>query len=160
MYDLNLKALKSVIYTAEACQLNSRWLTRKNGSSIAAATSPVEKHITKSKNPSPRTVLDELEGESNTTEDDTFSFEDSSISQSPPLAPKFKSLSNPRKRMSPGRIFTSFFSSPLRKRNGSLPTKEKQQPLLKCFSYKEISNATNNFHPGNNFKKIKNNPPC
>ncbi|KDO62429.1 hypothetical protein CISIN_1g008650mg [Citrus sinensis] len=104
---------------------------------------------TKSENPSPRTVLDELEGESNTTEDDTFSVEDSSISQSPPQAPKTKGLSNTRMRMSPGKFFTSILSSPLRKRNGSLSNKEKHQPLLTCFSYEEISSATNNFHSEN-----------
>ncbi|KAL9442469.1 hypothetical protein AB3S75_020892 [Citrus x aurantiifolia] len=134
----------------ETCQLSSRWLNKSNDSGRVA--SPVEKHIfgeTKSENPSPRTVLDELEGESNTTEDDTFSVEDSSISQSPPQAPKTKGLSNTRMRMSPGKFFTSILSSPLRKRNGSLSNKEKHQPLLTCFSYEEISSATNNFHSEN-----------
>lgn len=144
-----------MIYTAETCQLSSRWLNKSNDSGRVA--SPVEKHIfgeTKSENPSPRTVLDELEGESNTTEDDTFSVEDSSISQSPPQAPKPKGLSNTRMRMSPGKFFTSILSSPLRKRNGSLSNKEKHQPLLTCFSYEEISSATNNFHSGNKETKF------
>ncbi|KAH9806055.1 putative receptor-like serine/threonine-protein kinase [Citrus sinensis] len=129
---------------------SNKWLNKSNDSGRVA--SPVEKHIfgeTKSENPSPRTVLDELEGESNTTEDDTFSVEDSSISQSPPQAPKTKGLSNTRMRMSPGKFFTSILSSPLRKRNGSLSNKEKHQPLLTCFSYEEISSATNNFHSEN-----------
>lgn len=137
-----------MIHIAETGQLSSRWLNN-----TGRVASPVEKHIfqeTKSENPSPRTVLDELEGESNTTEDDTFSFEDSSISQSPPQASKSKGLSVTRKRMSPGKFLTSIFSSPLRKSNGSLSSKEKHQPLLTCFSYEEISNATNNFHSGNN----------
>jgi hypothetical protein len=34
------------------------------------------------------------------------------------------------------------------KRKGSLSDKGRQQPLLKCFSYEEISNATNNFRSG------------
>jgi hypothetical protein len=36
----------------------------------------------------------------------------------------------------------------MRKRNRIFLNKEKQQPLLKCFTFEEIANATNNFHPG------------
>lgn len=127
----------------------------KNSNS-GKATSLGKNHIvlekTRSKYPSPRTVFDQLEEESNSTEDDLFSVEDSSIiSQSPPQqTPKFKGHFNKSKRsMSPYRLITSFLSPPLRKRNASFSNKEKHQPLLKCFSYKEISNATNNFHSGN-----------
>lgn len=132
-------------------KLSSRWLSRNNHSGRTA--SPVENHITlkpKRPNPSPRTVLDELETESHSTEDDTFSSGDSSTTESPPLPPKFKGLSKTRKQMSAYKIISSFFTSPLRKRNGSFSNKEKQQPLLKCFSYEEIANATNNFHAGKN----------
>ncbi|KAK2646561.1 hypothetical protein Ddye_021756 [Dipteronia dyeriana] len=140
----------------ETCRLSSRWLN-KNGESGRTA-SPVRKHSilkTMIKNASPRTVLDELEGESNSTEDDTFSFEDSSIttqSQSPPPMPpnKFKNQSNKSKKgMSPGRFITSLFTSPMRKGHTNVTNKEKPQPLLKCFSYEEISKATRNFHSDN-----------
>ncbi|KAL5773101.1 hypothetical protein ACOSP7_012717 [Xanthoceras sorbifolium] len=138
----------------ETCRLSSRWVN-KNGHSGRTA-SPVRKHSvleTKTKIASPRTVLDELEGESNSTEDDTLSFEDSSITTQspPPMRPnKFKGQSNRSwKGMSPGRFITSLFSSPMSRRNRTFSNKEKPQPLLKCFSYEEISNATNTFHSDN-----------
>ncbi|KAJ0030076.1 hypothetical protein Pint_14217 [Pistacia integerrima] len=139
--------------SAETHQLDSKWLSKNTDGE--KDTSPVQNHIvlekTRSKNPSPRTVFDQLEEESNSTEDDTFSFEDSSIiSQSPLQTPKFKGRFNKGERtMSPYRLITSFLSSPLSRRNRSLSNKEKHQPLLKCFSYEEISNATNNFHSDN-----------
>ncbi|KAM1329201.1 hypothetical protein ACFX15_012824 [Malus domestica] len=106
---------------------------------------------TRNKNPSPRTVLCEFEAESQSTEDDTSSNADSTVTASPSLAsPNFNSQITLRKQgLSPCRIITSFLGSPFRKRNGSLSKNELQLPLLKCFSYKEIVNSTNNFHPDN-----------
>ncbi|XWS70913.1 hypothetical protein CRYUN_Cryun03dG0091300 [Craigia yunnanensis] len=95
------------------------------------------------------TVLDALEGESNSTEDNSSSFGDSTMSGSPPQAPKFKGQSCIKKQMSPYKFISSFFSSPLRKRKAGLSNTGKEQPLMKCFSYEEISNATNNFHSDN-----------
>ena len=100
--------------------------------------------------PSPRTVLDAVEGESISTEDDSSRFGGSTMSGSPPQAPKFKGQSCIKKQMSPYKFISSFFSSPLRKRKVGLSNTGKEQPLMKCFSYEEISNATNNFHSGKN----------
>ncbi|KAF5749452.1 receptor-like serine/threonine-protein kinase [Tripterygium wilfordii] len=124
--------------------------THRSNSRIhsSRSASPVEKHVfseTKRKNTSPRTVLDEIEGESQSTEEETCSFGDSTITytESPPLAPKIN------KQISPYKLVYSFLKSPLRKINRSLSKKDKHQPFLKCFSYDEISNATNNFEPEN-----------
>jgi hypothetical protein len=89
----------------------------------------------------PRTIDDEVGGESQSTEDDSCSSGDTSITEFPPLASKT------RKQPSPCRFIASFFGSPM-KRKGSSSHEGRQQPLLKCFRYEEISNATNNFHPG------------
>lgn len=105
---------------------------------------------------SPRTVLDELEGGSNSTEDDCFSTGDSAYST---VSESTQGRTNSKKQMFPTKLITSFFSSPLRKRKGSSrctakPQEQQQyhhQPLLKCFSNEEISDATDNFHPGNTF---------
>ena len=113
----------------------------------------VQKLVTSESNrekPAPKAVLDGSEVESHSTED-SFSFGDSSFTESPP-ASKLKGQSSFRKQLSPIKIISSFFLSPFdlsgRKRNEGLSDKEKHQPLLRCFSYDEISKATNNFHPG------------
>uniref|UniRef100_A0A2P2K515 Uncharacterized protein MANES_06G028500 n=1 Tax=Rhizophora mucronata TaxID=61149 RepID=A0A2P2K515_RHIMU len=138
----------------ESHQSSSRWLNKITNSNShgGRADSPVEIRIeskTKSQNPSPRTVFDELEGESNRTEDDTFSLGDSSMASSPPLAPKFKDHENTKMQIYACKLASLFFGSPLKRRNDSIPNKEKKQPLLKCFSYEEIANATDNFHAEN-----------
>ncbi|KAF5461782.1 hypothetical protein F2P56_017853 [Juglans regia] len=109
---------------------------------------PTVSDTKKDKN-SPKSVLDELGQESNSAADDSFSSGETRISESPPLASNFRSQSKTRKQPSPCRLFSAIFGSPLRKTKGSLSDKERQQPLLKCFSYEEISNATSNFHPDN-----------
>ncbi|XP_052198694.1 probable receptor-like serine/threonine-protein kinase At5g57670 [Diospyros lotus] len=136
-------------------RVNSRWLSKSNRH-IAKAVSSIQKPQfpeTKRGKPSPRRVLDLFEGESNSTEEDSSSFGDSNITESPPLAPGLKSESNLRKPPSPFKRISSFFRSSLdssgRRRNETMSKKEKQQPLLRCFSYEEISTATNNFHPDN-----------
>ncbi|EOY31720.1 LRR receptor-like serine/threonine-protein kinase [Theobroma cacao] len=134
----------------ETRQWSSSWSNRSDRSGEAIC--PVQNSIVskrKLQKPSPRTVLKALEGESNSTEDETSSFGDSTISGSPPRAPKFKRQFCIMKQMSPYKLISSVFSSPLRKRKASLSNKEKEEPLIKCFSYEEISNATNNFHPDN-----------
>ncbi|XVF47765.1 hypothetical protein PTKIN_Ptkin03bG0136800 [Pterospermum kingtungense] len=135
----------------ETGQWSSRWSNKSDHREEEEAISSVPNSIgstRKAQKPSPRTVLDALEGESNSTEDDISSFGDSTVS-SPPQAPKSKGESCKKKPMSPYKFISSLFSSPLRKRKPSLSGKEKEQPLMKCFSYEEISNATNNFHPDN-----------
>ncbi|CAK7344620.1 unnamed protein product [Dovyalis caffra] len=138
----------------EIHQPSSRWLS-KNGddntrrSRTAFSDEKHNKSETKRQNSSPRTVLDELEAESHSTEDDTYSSGGSSITESPPLDTNFDGQSKTKKQMSPYKLISSIFASPMRKRNKILSNKEKQQPLLKCFTYEEIANATNNFHPDN-----------
>ncbi|KAF3452838.1 hypothetical protein FNV43_RR03271 [Rhamnella rubrinervis] len=132
----------------ESRQSSSRWINNniKTETDISPAHSSIVSE-TKSKNPSPRTVLDELETEYQSTEDDTFSCGDSTITDVPPMDPKFRNQSNQGKQgLSPCKLIFSLLGSPFRKRNSS---KDMRQPLLRCFSYLEIMNATNDFHPDN-----------
>lgn len=124
--------------SADTGQCSSRWSNKSDHSG--------EKR-------SPRNVLDVVEGESNSTEDYSSSLGGSTMSESPPQAPKFIQQSMNKQISSPYKFISSFFSSPLRKRKASLSIKAKdqQQPLMKCFSYEDISNSTNNFHPGITF---------
>ncbi|XP_028775425.1 probable receptor-like serine/threonine-protein kinase At5g57670 [Neltuma alba] len=130
----------------------SGWLVKDKESDRGA--SPVLKAFitgsnSKTQTRSPRTVLDALEGQSNSTEDDTFSTRVSSITDTPSTGSKIKSQSNLRKPQSPFRFIASLLASPLRRKNSKKSQNEKKQPLLKCFSYEEISNATNGFHQDN-----------
>ncbi|KAA8522783.1 hypothetical protein F0562_009206 [Nyssa sinensis] len=135
-------------------QLSSRWSNKK--SLMGKSVSSIEKIAvskTKREKPSPKTVLDICEGESNSTEDNSSICGDSSMTESPPLPPEFRNQSNVAKPPSSFKRISSFFRASFdsngRKRNEIISNKEQQQPLLKCFSYKEIANATNNFHPDN-----------
>ncbi|CAH1449355.1 unnamed protein product [Lactuca virosa] len=104
---------------------------------------------------SPRNVLDLSEGDYHSTEEDSSSFEGSSITESPrpQLAPELKGQFSFRKHISSLKRISSFLRYPLendtKKPNGKLPIKEQPPPLLKCFSYVELANATNNFHQDN-----------
>ncbi|GAU20986.1 hypothetical protein TSUD_201350 [Trifolium subterraneum] len=99
---------------------------------------------------SPRTVLlDGLEGQSNSTEDDTFSTRASSMTYTPSSDPKIKRKSKLRKSQFSFRFIISFLGSPFRIKSFNMSKIEKHQPLLKCFSYENISNATNDFHQDN-----------
>ncbi|XP_057415860.1 probable receptor-like serine/threonine-protein kinase At5g57670 isoform X2 [Lotus japonicus] len=102
----------------------------------------------KTHNSSPRTVLDALEGQSNSTEYDTFSTRVSSTTYTP-SSDLTKSPSKLSTSQFSFRLIISFLSSPFRKRNFSISKSEKHQPLLKCFSYEKISHATNDFHQDN-----------
>ena len=138
---------------AEAHQPSSRWVSENDDDSArnGRTTSSVEKHInseTRRLNSSPRTVLDGIEIESHSTEDDTFSFGGSSTTESPPMATNFNGQSKTKKQMSTCKLISSIFASPMGKINRSVSNKEKQQSLLKCFNYEEIARATNKFHPG------------
>ena len=125
--------------------------SRRSNKEVVSAVQKLVTSKSKREKSTRKAVLDGSEGESHTTED-SFSFGDSSITESPPLASKLKGQSNFRKQLSPIKIISSFLLSPFnlsgRKRNERLSDKEKHQPLLRCFSYEEISKATNNFHPG------------
>lgn len=138
---------KSVL--VETDQSSSGWSNGSIDSDREASPlqTPTVSDTKKEKN-SPKSVLDELGQESNSAADDSFSSGETRISESPPLASNFRSQSKTRKQPSPCRLFSAIFGSPLRKTKGSLSDKERQQPLLKCFSYEEISNATSNFHLG------------
>ncbi|KVI01391.1 Concanavalin A-like lectin/glucanase, subgroup [Cynara cardunculus var. scolymus] len=109
----------------------------------------------KSEQRSPRNVLDLSERDYHSTEEDSSSFEGSSIMESPPplVARKSKGQSSFRKHISSLKRISSFLRSPFepdtRKADMKLPIKEQQQTLLKCLSYEELAKATNNFHPDN-----------
>ncbi|KAL2338598.1 hypothetical protein Fmac_013044 [Flemingia macrophylla] len=131
-------------------QPSSRWF--KKDKHCENGTSPVlEDYIsgTKAQNRSPRTVLDSIEGQSNSTEDDTFSTRVSSTTYTPSSDSKIKSRSKIRKHQFPFRFIISFLASPFRRKSFNISKNEKRQPLLKCFSYEQISNATNDFHHDN-----------
>lgn len=102
-------------------------------------------------NSSPRTVLLDglLEGQSNSTEDDTFSTRASSMTYTPSSGPKIKRKSKLRKSQLSFRFIISFLGSPFRIKTFNMSKIEKHQPLLKCFGYENISNATNDFHQDN-----------
>ncbi|MBA0795873.1 hypothetical protein Gohar_006704 [Gossypium harknessii] len=92
---------------------------------------------------SPMTVLEALE-------DDSCSSRGTKVAgSSSPKVSKFKGQTCIKKQMSPYKFISSLFSCLLGKRKASLSSKGKENHLIKCFSYEEISNATNNFHPGN-----------
>jgi len=101
-------------------------------------------------NSSPRTVLLDglLEGQSNSTEDDTFSTRASSMTYTPSSGPKIKRKSKLIKSQLSFRFIISILGSPFRIKTFNMSKIEKHQPLLKCFSYENISNATNDFHQG------------
>lgn len=100
-------------------------------------------------NSSPRTVLDGLEGQSNSTEDDTFSTRASSVTYTPSSDSKIKRKSKLRKSQFSFRFIISFLGSPFRIKTFNVSKNDiHHQPLLKCFSYENICNATNHFHQG------------
>lgn len=144
----NINPFSFILLLAGTHEPSSRWFRKDN--QCERAVSPVLKQFisdSKTQTRSPRTVLDALEGQSNSTEDDTFSTRISSITDTPSMAPKSK-----RKSQSPFRRIASFLGSPLRRKSSNLSKNEKRRPLLKCFSYEEISNATNGFHQGTPFR--------
>ncbi|TYJ22010.1 hypothetical protein E1A91_A08G100700v1 [Gossypium mustelinum] len=92
---------------------------------------------------SPMTVLEALE-------DDSCSARGTKVAgSSSPKVSKFKGQTCIKKHMSPYKLISSLFSCLLGKRKASLSSKGKENHLIKCFSYEEISNATNNFHSDN-----------
>ncbi|XP_076945781.1 putative receptor-like serine/threonine-protein kinase At5g57670 [Bidens hawaiensis] len=102
---------------------------------------------------SPRNVMDLSEGDG--TEEDSSSFEGSTITESPPspIARELKGQSSFRRRISSLKRISSFLRSPFEhntiKTELKLPINEQPRPLLKCFSYEELANATNNFNQDN-----------
>ncbi|KAF9614999.1 hypothetical protein IFM89_021553 [Coptis chinensis] len=95
--------------------------------------------------PSPRAVLDGPHG----IEEGYLSHEESSIAESPKMQLKEQGRSNIWKHLSPMRLlfpFRSTFDGRVRDRSQSFSDKENRQPSWSCFSYEEISNATNHFH--------------
>ncbi|KAJ4959058.1 hypothetical protein NE237_026169 [Protea cynaroides] len=102
---------------------------------------------------SPTAVLDGPEEVLQGTED-SFSMGDSSLTESPPLSTKpchRRRRSYLWRRLSTIKLLSPFFRSSLdgsEREFGGLSDKEKK-PSWRCFSYEEISYATNNFHPDN-----------
>ncbi|CAL0325595.1 unnamed protein product [Lupinus luteus] len=109
----------------------------------------IDYQVHKAGSSSPITVLDALEGQSNSTEDDSFSTKVSSITDTPSMTSKINNQSKLRRSQSPFRLILSFLGSSFRRKNFNTSKNEKHQPLLKCFTYEQISNATNDFHQDN-----------
>ncbi|KAK4485553.1 hypothetical protein RD792_008196 [Penstemon davidsonii] len=98
---------------------------------------------------SPKTVLNirEQESESNTEEEDSLNSGESCRTNNSSLATAFsKEKQEIKKPMSPLKLISSLFT---RKESDAFSIKEKQQPLLRCFTYHEIAKATKNFHTEN-----------
>lgn len=111
---------------------------------------------TKGEKTSPRTVLEEDRSTSSFGDLSSSSMTDSP--PPPPLPPKYRDRPSSGKQHSLFRLFSSLLQSPFdinrRKRRGeSFDEESHHQSLLRCFSYAEISNATNNFHPGKKKEK-------
>lgn len=107
---------------------------------------------------SPRDVLTGPEGRPHRIEDDCYSVGDSSVAESTHVL-KNQGRSNIWKHLSPIKHFIpllrSSFDKRARRRNESFSDKENEQPSWRCFNYEEISNATNNFHPGKHHKYFR-----
>lgn len=101
----------------------------------------------------PRTLLGALDGDLNSSDNSKFRLENSLLAVAP-SKPKPQLIMKSRKPTSPYKFITTLFNSPMRKRKTTSFKHEKQQPLLRCFSYEEISKATNYFHPGNKISNI------
>ncbi|CAN1326433.1 Probable receptor-like serine/threonine-protein kinase At5g57670 [Linum perenne] len=130
-------------------QSNSEWLRKGKDDSIEDQEDEEDEHLTRRQNGSPRTVLDELEEEGDTTEDEITSISDSTVTGTEsPISKLIHHQSKSKRQMSPYKFISSFLTSPLRKRTYSFSGKPKQQALLKCFTYEEIARATNDFDPG------------
>ncbi|CAL5358580.1 unnamed protein product [Camellia sinensis] len=138
----------NTLHIEEHCQMISKWSNKNDRMDKSSVTKTKREQMF-----SPRTVLDVCKGESNSTGEDSSSFGDSSITESPPLSLELKRECNFPKPPSPFKRVSSFLRSSFdfnaRKRNDVLSDNEKQQPSLRCFSYKEIAKATKNFHPDN-----------
>ncbi|XP_031385185.1 probable receptor-like serine/threonine-protein kinase At5g57670 isoform X2 [Punica granatum] len=128
--------------------LDSKQLEESYWSTSKLMSSPVSSLIElKSKNSSPRTVLDDFLDISQSTVGDSSCFDDSTVRSS---THDFKGTEPDRKKqMSPCKFISSLLNSSLRRRNGRASKGQKYQPPLRCFSHEEILNATNNFHPDN-----------
>ncbi|OVA09436.1 Protein kinase domain [Macleaya cordata] len=103
--------------------------------------------------PSPRSVLHGPDEGSNSIEEDDLSLGDSSITESPPLSQIHRGRSNIWKNLTTFKqlfpFLRSSFNGTITEGNKSFSQRESRHPSSKCFSYEEISNATNNFHPDN-----------
>lgn len=95
-----------------------------------------ENEVWKCKRPSPRTVLD-------ICEEDLKSEESSNSGDS---CSNVVSLVAKERRKPPGRSPFRLLSSFFGKKND----KEKQEAVVRCFTYQEIANATRNFDNGRN----------
>lgn len=121
---------------------------------------------------SPRNVMDLNDGDN--TEEDGSSFEGSTITDSHASPIALESLNKKSEQQYPRNVMdltegqssfrrhfsslkriSSFLRSPFEqntiKQDVKLPIKEQPRPLLKCFSYKELADATNNFNEGTQY---------
>ncbi|XP_026406168.1 probable receptor-like serine/threonine-protein kinase At5g57670 isoform X1 [Papaver somniferum] len=132
---------------------SSRWSLRRHfGTKSIIINQNQAKFPTESiwEKPSPRAVLDGPEQEIiSEIEEDDSSLGYSSISGSPPLSQTARGRSNIWKNLTSFRHVLPF-RRPSFDGSKSCSHRENQPPSSsKCFSYDEISNATNDFHPDN-----------
>ncbi|KAK6127027.1 hypothetical protein DH2020_039225 [Rehmannia glutinosa] len=128
---------------------SNRWWSEKNSyteNSFSSEENEISSNM-KCKKTSPKSVLDicEVDYEDSSNSGETYS------TLSSLMATEFKGKQEFRKKhKSPFKIISSFFGLScdwrMTKQNDPFFNKEKQLPLLKCFSYQEIASATNNFY--------------
>ncbi|KAL5699317.1 hypothetical protein ACHQM5_030238 [Ranunculus cassubicifolius] len=148
----NLHRVSDFSPSEVSSQSSSSW-SNKDSANRKSTSPPLKSFgsILEEEKSSPRAVLDGPEGRPHDIEDDCFSLDDSSIAELSQLS-KNQGHSNIWKRKSPMRFLFPFFRSFDRrssKRSESFSDIEIEQPSWRYFSYEEISNATNNFHPNN-----------
>ncbi|KAK6151495.1 hypothetical protein DH2020_014130 [Rehmannia glutinosa] len=126
---------------------SNRWWSEKNSyteNSFSSEDNEISSNM-KCKKTSPKSVLDicEVDYEDSSNSGETCS------TLSTLMATEFKGKQEFRKPKSPFKIISSLFGLScdwrMTKQNDAFFNKEKQLPLLKCFSYQEIASATNNF---------------
>ncbi|CAI0402912.1 unnamed protein product [Linum tenue] len=157
--------LNSVLHK-EVHQSRSEWLRKANDDSSSLGSPASEDHdkenLSRRQKDSPRTVLEDESSSSSShssNEDEVSSISGSTATTGTEDFPSklIHSSKSRRQIMSPYTAISSFLTSSFgRRRTQSFSGKPKlvlqhqhQQPLLKCFTYEEIAQATNDFHPGN-----------
>ncbi|XP_065850345.1 probable receptor-like serine/threonine-protein kinase At5g57670 isoform X2 [Euphorbia lathyris] len=142
--DLDSPTLKVI---AETNLSNSKWLCKSSNdkSNNSAKTDTISTNKIQ-RNVSSRSVL--YEESQSTEENDSISIEGSSNSTEYSPHSLIKTESKSRYQIPGCKLISSIFASPLRRRKESFSSKE-NQPVMNSFSYAEIANATNNFHPDN-----------
>ncbi|CAI0402906.1 unnamed protein product [Linum tenue] len=149
--------LNSVLHK-EVHQSRSEWLRKANDDSSSLGSPASEDHdkenLSRRQKDSPRTVLEDESSSSSShssNEDEVSSISGSTATTGTEDFPSklIHSSKSRRQIMSPYTAISSFLTSSFGRRPKLVLQHQHQQPLLKCFTYEEIAQATNDFHPGN-----------